>query len=215
MKTKRKALALALCAVLLVVTSVLGTLAYLKDSATAVNTFTVGNIEITLDEADVNENGEVISNNRVTENDYRLLPGKTYVKDPTVTVKANSEDCYVRMIVTINKKDALDAIFAPEGADLMAIFGGFGENDWTLEKETENEENDTRTYEFRYNTIVQKAATDTKLTPLFKTINVPEFFTGEDLKAIDGLEINIEAHAMQVGTFESDPDGAWTAFDAE
>ena len=55
MKTKRKALLLSLCAVLLVVASVMGTMAYLTStSATVTNTFTVGNVGITLDEAPVN-----------------------------------------------------------------------------------------------------------------------------------------------------------------
>ena len=50
MKTKRKALLLSLCAVLLVVASVMGTMAYLTSSDTGTNTFTVGKVAIKRDE---------------------------------------------------------------------------------------------------------------------------------------------------------------------
>lgn len=96
MKTKRKALLLSLCAVLLVVASVMGTMAYLTStSATVTNTFTVGNVGITLDEAPVNTNGQVVDGNRRTENQYLLVPGQSYTKDPIVHVTANSENSWI------------------------------------------------------------------------------------------------------------------------
>ena len=92
MKTSMKALTLVLCAVLLVCASVMGTLAYLKSTTDVVkNTFTVGKVAIKLDEADVDEYGKKIADaDRVTANEYKLLPGHTYNKDPMVTVLANS-----------------------------------------------------------------------------------------------------------------------------
>ena len=53
MKTARKVLMIALCAVLLVSISVMGTMAYLTSQDTVTNTFTVGKVAINLDEADV------------------------------------------------------------------------------------------------------------------------------------------------------------------
>ena len=101
MKKMYKAMLLVLCAVLLVVASVMGTLAYLQMQTGAVtNTFTVGRVEITLDEAKVDEYGNPIGDERVpngtlTGNAYKLIPGHTYTKDPTVTVTAGSEDCWI------------------------------------------------------------------------------------------------------------------------
>lgn len=70
MKTKSKALLLTLCAVLLVAASVLGTMAYLTSTDTVTNTFTVGKVEIKLDETDVtNPTGS-----RVQANSYKLMP---------------------------------------------------------------------------------------------------------------------------------------------
>lgn len=96
MKKKTKALMLVLCAVLLVTASVLGTMAYLTSTDQVVNTFTVGKVAITLDEAKVNADGTPVAGAaRVTGNAYHLLPGHTYTKDPTVHVQANSEDSFI------------------------------------------------------------------------------------------------------------------------
>lgn len=96
MKKKTKALMLVLCAVLLVTASVLGTMAYLTSTEKVVNTFTVGKVAITLDEAKVNADGTAVTPaERVKENAYHLLPGHGYTKDPTVHVQANSEDSFI------------------------------------------------------------------------------------------------------------------------
>ena len=96
MKKFKKALVLFLCAVLLVAGSVAGTLAYLQSqSATANNTFTVGTLSITLDEAKTDEYGVKLEEPRVTANEYKLVPGHLYTKDPVVHVAAGSEPCYL------------------------------------------------------------------------------------------------------------------------
>lgn len=94
MKTKNKALLLALCAVSLVTASVLGTMAYLTDDKTVTNTFTVGSVAITMDEKDVDGSSQN-ANGRDQANSYKLLPGHEYEKDPTIHVDADSEDCYL------------------------------------------------------------------------------------------------------------------------
>lgn len=83
---KKKTLALVLALTLLVAGVVGGTLAWLTDQTTEVkNTFTVGDINIGLTE---------------TTADYKMVPGNTIAKDPTVTVKANSEACWLFVQVT-------------------------------------------------------------------------------------------------------------------
>lgn len=94
MKKTSKALLLSLCALLLVTASVLGTMAYLTSQDQVVNTFTVGNVAITLDEKDV-DNSTPGENDRDKANAYKLMPGHNYEKDPIVHVDANSEDCYL------------------------------------------------------------------------------------------------------------------------
>lgn len=110
MKAKTKALVLAVCAVLLVATTVFVTMAYLTSKTETVNnTFTVGKVGITLDEAKVDEYGTPIQNaNRVIGNAYKLIPGHEYKKDPTVHFAANSEASWLFVKV----EDGLAAIEA-------------------------------------------------------------------------------------------------------
>lgn len=83
---KRKGIAtkmmfMILAVVLIVGISVGGTLAWLTDTTESVtNTFTVGDINITLDE---------------TKTDFKMVPGNTIEKDPKVTVVGGSEDCWL------------------------------------------------------------------------------------------------------------------------
>ena len=63
------------CALLLVAAGVFGTLAYLTGTDTVNNTFTVGNVKITLDEAKVTTDGTPVEGaDRVKTNEYHLLP---------------------------------------------------------------------------------------------------------------------------------------------
>ncbi|MBR2325698.1 MAG: SipW-dependent-type signal peptide-containing protein [Clostridia bacterium] len=83
MKKFYKVLTIALCAAMLVAGSIAGTLAYLSmKTDTKANTFTAGDINIEL-----GQENEL--------NASKMVPGKTYTVDPVVTVKANSEDCWL------------------------------------------------------------------------------------------------------------------------
>ena len=96
-----KVLALVACAVLLVVGSIAGTYAFLTSQSDVVtNTFTVGNVTIKLDETDVDLYGVKDGDSRVIENDYKLIPGHTYVKDPTIHVAKGSEQCILLVEIT-------------------------------------------------------------------------------------------------------------------
>ena len=111
------------CALLLVAAGVFGTLAYLTGTDTVNNTFTVGNVKITLDEAKVTTDGTPVEGaDRVKANEYHLLPGHTYTKDPTVTVKANSEACWLFVQVTesTNLKDFITYAIAEGWTELEA-----------------------------------------------------------------------------------------------
>ena len=109
MKTRTKALLVSICAILLVVTTVFVTMAFLTSkTGDVVNTFTIGDVKITLDEAKVDNMGEKDGTTRVTANSYKLIPGHSYIKDPTVHVDANSEDCWIFVKVENGLKDIID-----------------------------------------------------------------------------------------------------------
>ena len=208
----KKKLTFVLCMVLVALISVGATLAYLQDSEAVKNTFTTGNVAITLDEAAVvyDETTNVYTENaeadRVQANTYKIYPGTVIAKDPTVTVKAGSEKCYVRMIVTISNAAVLGENL-PE-----AYVDGWDRTVWVPQSvETVD---GAMTVEFRYNGIVDAADGDVVLEDLFTTINVPAELDNEAMAALNNLTIDVEAHAIQAAGF-ADAAAAWTAFVAE
>ena len=91
---KKKWILSIIAIVCTVVCSVAATLAYVMAISNSVeNTFTIGKIEITLSES--------------TGSHYALIPGATVKKDPKVTVKKGSEDCW--LFVKLEKKNNVDA----------------------------------------------------------------------------------------------------------
>lgn len=109
----KKMLALALAVLMIVGASVAGTIAWLTDTSDEVkNTFTTGDIVIKLDEALVDENGTKKDGERVQENSYKLIPGSTYYKDPTVVVEKGSEPCYLFVEFDAPEADYLNYGFA-------------------------------------------------------------------------------------------------------
>ncbi len=212
MKTRTKALLLIFSVTVLVVVSVLGTFSYLTSEDEVVNTFTVGKVKISLDEAAVNTDGSVIPNaDRVKGNEYHLVPGQTYVKDPTVTVEAGSEESYVRMLVTVNKVAELNEIMGSEFLPQNYV-EGWNREVWPCVNTTYSKDN-TVTYEFRYYKTVDasKSVEDIKLEALFLNFTLPGKITGAQLATIGNLEITVEGHAIQKAGF-STADEAWDAF---
>lgn len=210
---KSKILIMTLCAVVLIAASVMGTLAYLTDSEEVVNTFTVGNVDITLDETDVDTAGKPIEGKpRVKENEYHLIPGGEYVKDPTVTVIKGSEEAYIRMLVTISDISDIKAVlgddFLPEN-----YVEGYNNNIWKCVNIKDNGD-DTVTYEFRYLKGIDKASADIVLEPLFEKIKVPGEIDGKGLSQIQDMKITVIGNAIQKAGFENE-DAAWKAFDTQ
>lgn len=79
---------------LVAVISIGGTIAWLTDTTGPVtNTFTVGDINIELNETGMDQN---------RSKTFHIVPGVDITKDPTVKVKANSEQCYLFVKVEEN-----------------------------------------------------------------------------------------------------------------
>ena len=99
---KKKSFVMVLALVLVFAVAVGGVVAWLTDTTgSVVNTFTVGDINITLEESGTNPVGEKT---------YQVIPGDVKDKDPKVTVVAGSEACYLFVKVdvannTVNSKD--------------------------------------------------------------------------------------------------------------
>lgn len=188
MKTVRKSLILAACAIMLVCATIAGTLAYLTSTDTVTNTFTVGNVSIKLDEAKVDVNGKAVTpEQRVKENKYKLLPGQTYSKDPTIHVQAGSEDCYV---------------FVKVENDLSGI-----EGDTTIDQQMKN---NGWTVIDRGNGIYGKANPVREGTDVvvFNNFTISGDTNARTLAGYANAKIKVTAYAIQAKGFDSAED-AW------
>ena len=191
---KLKKAALLLCsAVLLVCISIGATVAYLTSTDEVVNTFTVGNVTITLDEAKVNPDGTKVTDSegkdvaRVNANQYHLLPGHTYIKDPTIHVDANSEDCW--LFVKVENGIAAIEDTTNNIAAQMAAKG------WTAVSEGSNV--------FAYRAIAH-ANENISVFDSFKISG------NADVSTYASKEIKITAYAIQADGFDTAA-AAWTA----
>ena len=200
-KTKTKALLMSLCAVLLVAASVLGTMAYLTDSKDVKNTFTVGNVAITMDETDVDDSTP--NKERDQANSYKLLPGHTYTKDPIIHVDANSEDCYLFVKVD-NQIAAIEANGNTTVAAQMAAKG------W---KAVEGKDG---IYVYIGTTAAPVAVKANDNVTVFEQLVIAGTVNGDTLKDYKNKTITVTAYAVQKDGFEGKTAGQiWsTAFGA-
>ena len=223
MKTAKKAMLMTLCAIILVVATVFGTMAYLTSTDKVDNTFTVGNVKITLDEAKVDTDGSPVTGAaRVKENSYKLMPGHTYTKDPTIHVDAASEDCFIRAKVTLTNAKEWIAI-ATKYADnkVENIIKGTDDNIWWVSQPAVDEKANTVTYTFVYKNESHTdelgkriwTSTDSKDLVLFNEIAIPGGLTNDELAAVGSSKITVVAEAIQADGFD-DADAAWAAFSA-
>lgn len=199
MKTKRKALLLTFCAVLLVVASVLGTIAYLTANDTVTNTFTVGQVAIKLDEAKVNPDGSPVEGvARVKENSYKLLPGHEYTKDPTVHVNAVSENSWIFV-----KVENGIAAYEANTTDYKQIADQITENGWTALDGVAN---------VYYKSYAQNAAgADLVVFKNFKVSDTANTVDGWANITEKSTKVIVNAYAIQADGFDTAKE-AWDAF---
>jgi len=137
MNLKKKVLMLTSVVLVLGLAS-LGIMAYLTDQESVKNVFTVGNIDITLDEeVDVIGEGDVVETNDGASYSG-VMPGDKLQKEVTVKNTGNN-DAYVRVIVNINNalaiNNAIDEYYEAKGyteeqiQDIYdEVFDGWGLN---------------------------------------------------------------------------------------
>ena len=129
----------ALSFVLVAAVAIGGTLAFLIDDDSKVNTFTVGDISVNITEetAVIGEGGEVKSDNDGA--DYTMIMPGDYLKKEVKVANEGTNPAYVAVAVTINNADkinkAIDVFYENKGysADEIqsiydSIFDGFGMN---------------------------------------------------------------------------------------
>jgi len=172
---RKSLIGLIIALALLLAVSVGCTVALLVSSSNpVVNTFTVGGVDITLME---------------TTSEYKMTPGVTVPKDPTVTVLANSEKCW--LFVKVEKENDFDTYCTYEIQDgWTALEGQAGVFYLMVEKSSANQS-----------------------FPVLKnnSVRIRDTLTEEQLNAITvNPTLTVTAYAVQSDGFAT-PAAAWQA----
>lgn len=223
--TKKRFVAILLCVTLVALAAIGATFAYLTDTKTVNNTFTMGNVAIKLDESKVDQNGNAVEGDRVTSNTYNVYPGAVVTKDPIVH-NTGKNGAYVRAVVTI--EDGMNWLglynenvwTAPQEAAFNAMINNTLGDGWELvdiayDMSGPNHPTSDFVATLKYTNVLE-AGKDT--TAMFSQIAFPTKLTGNDVTSrIDQngeFGINVVAQAIQADGFENWVD-AFAAYDAK
>ena len=169
MKKKITAIALVVCLVAVAVVG--GSLAYFTDNAEKTNTFTVGNVDITLTEPNWEGSGK--------EDAPEVYPGEPLAKDPTVK-NTGANPCFVRIKV--------------EGLDCLGNAGNIiYRTDYRDGKLGDNWELHSDGY-FYYNKVLEVGKTT---DALFDQIVIPTGLTNGDANTPYNVVVTAEAVQAQ------------------
>lgn len=219
--TKKRFVAILLCVTLVALAAIGATFAYLTDSKTVKNTFTVGDVKIKLDETNVN----APEGDRVTSNTYNVYPGAVVTKDPIVH-NTGKNGAYVRAVVTI--EDGMNWLglynenvwTAPQEAAFNAMINNTLGDGWELvdiayDMSGPNHPTSDFVATLKYTNVLE-AGKDT--TAMFSQIAFPTKLTGNDVTSrIDQngeFGINVVAQAIQADGFDT-WEAAFAAYDAK
>jgi len=208
MKNTSKKILLTVCSILLVAASVMGTLAYFTSEDSAVNTFTVGKVAMTLDEAPTDTAGKVVPGDRVQGNKYRLVPGATYTKDPTVHMDPASESSWVFVKVENGIADIETAVEAKTIAYQITKTHGWAElpDVEGIYYKAWNKGDEVDLKVFGSFTVDGDKAVNNGADGE-KTFNIDDYNTEENAESV----ITITGYAIQMAGFEGEPVKAWGA----
>jgi hypothetical protein len=167
----------------------------------------VGKVKITLDEAKVDVYGKPVSGaGRVTANDYKLIPGQEYTKDPTIKVLKGSEECYVFFGIAIDTK--LNGVL---DTTKNVIATQLNTNKWLPLQNADKSQvtytdTDGTVYNIYYNQ--NKVAANTSADQSIKTFEKFSVGANANVSGADTATIKVKAFAVQTANL-STPQIAW------
>jgi len=223
MKTRSNKNIIAILAVVLVAAIAIGvTLAYLNDSQSVTNTFTVGDLDIALEEPGYPGDPEKPN-----------TPGTSYPKDPTTEAVAG--DGYMRMVVDFIDTDSGEHItgarlakiistlfYDPDGEfelgvidedvplalhyeeSALAGLANFNPDDFIMATDGSV----TGTYVFEYDGIFIEGT----IATLFTSVIIPCDWDQYDMQVLGSYKIVVQAQAIQASNF-ADAAEAFAALD--
>lgn len=167
-----------------------GTFAWLTSEVeTVTNTFTVGNVNISLAETSTPDDDKGIKAGTALTGggyNYKLFPGSTYSKAPVVTVTDTSETCYVfikvengiSLIETATQEDKIAAQITSNGWEELSGHDGY----------------------YVYSSMIENDADD-KALEVFDTFTIAGTVDNDTLADYADAEVVITACAIQAEGF--------------
>lgn len=219
--TKKRFVAILLCVTLVALAAIGATFAYLTDTKTVDNTFTMGNVAIKLDETNVNDP----TGDRVTSNTYNVYPGAVVTKDPIVH-NTGKNAAYIRATVNVSNWMNLVGAYYPDfketfpndgyKAALNLLVGELGEG-WSV---VGVEAGDTFTigqfdakFILKYEGALDGAlAAGADTTAMFQTVTIPAGIDNVNTDSFSGVKV--VAQAIQADGFDT-WEAAFAAYDAK
>lgn len=218
--TKKRFVAILLCVTLVALAAIGATFAYLTDSKTVNNTFTMGNVAIKLDETNVNDP----TGDRVTSNAYNVYPGAVVTKDPIVH-NTGKNAAYIRATVNVSNWMNLCAAYYPESGfeftkpgyekSLELLVGTLGEG-WSVVGVTRGDTSFT-IGQFDAKFILKydgKLAAGADTTAMFQKVIIPAGIDNASADAGSFSSVKVVAQAIQADGFDTWED-AFAAYDAK
>ena len=203
---KKKSIVFIVVALLLALALIIGGIsAYFTDSAKATNTFTIGNVNITLTEPHWVTTDS--NNNSVPDAAENLVPGDVVAKDPTVSVESTSNPAYIFAKVEI--PNYLNGADTPVNTDVFSLWHDVsgtstaGVNSGWVLVEDKGVSSNVHTYVYAYAsgsavsnlTAVNPGAST---TTLFDTVKLTTDNTvAQNASGATSLDVKVTAYGIQ------------------
>lgn len=194
-KKKIFALALSVCVVVLSIAG--SSIAYFTDTAEYTNTFTSGNVNITL----------TLNNKDVQADDFsdpadKAVPGVSMEKDTVITLASGSENAYFGAVITVTAPSVL-------GFDVDTVKDMF--TALPTATATMDTEAGVDTFEIVvvFSNVYSTEGTTT--ASVFTHIVLPEEWDNDQMAVVSNLKIDVVAYAVQSAGFDGAGEGGAAA----
>lgn len=191
--------------VLLAIVAVGGAIAYFTDTDTKTNTFTIGNVDITLSEEHWSTTDS--NNNNIPDAAENIAPGVSVAKDPVITNVSATAPAYVYAKVEI--PCTTDA--TPEEIFTLNTIG----SGWTLMNDGAcNNGVATKVYNYGTASAMTALAAGSATPAVFSSVSLNSSITGSENGLSGNKNVVVTGYGIQTNGLGNDvtPETVWSMF---
>ena len=197
--------------VLLLVAAIGGAIAYFTDTESETNTFTIGNVDITLTEP--NWDTTDADHDNVPDAAENIAPGVSVAKDPTITNVSATAPAYVYAKVEI---PCSTAVTTPEAVPAKEIFtlNSIGSG-WTLMNDGACTNGvATKVYNYGTSSAMTSLAAGSATPAVFSSVSLNSNITGTEQGLSGNKNVVVTGYGIQTNGLGNDvtPATVWSKF---